>query len=70
MTGWNEAFPYAVDITSLYQTEEHVRWPEQRTWETMTQWLEQTLPSEWEYFNGEFRFSSESAKMLFLLRWT
>ena len=65
MTGWNEAFPYTVDITGLYG-----RGISDRTWEGITEWLDTTLLGEWEYFNGEFRFSTERAKMLFLLRWS
>lgn len=62
MTGWNEAFPYAVedridDFTS-------------NNWIPMCNWLDQTFPNEWDYFNGEFRFKTERAKMLFLLKWT
>lgn len=62
MTGWNEAYPFSA--------------PYQRTakwydgdWRELSSWCDQTLPNEWEYFNGEFRFATERAKMLFLLRW-
>ena len=63
MTGWNEAFPYGV---------EDGRWlgPVDVRWQDMCKWLDQTLPNEWEYFNGEYRFKTERAKMLFLLKWT
>ena len=60
MTGWNEAFPYAA---SDWETVESNNWRE------MCRWLDQTLPGEWDYFNGEYRFKTERAKMLFLLRW-
>lgn len=69
MTGWNEAFPYAVDIATLYSTAV-LKAFKMRTWEGITEWLDDTLPGEWEYFNGEFRFATERAKMLFLLRWS
>lgn len=60
MTGWNEAFPYVVeDVEGLVG----------RDWRAMVNWLDQTLPNEWDYFNGEYRFKTECAKMLFLLRW-
>lgn len=67
MTGWNEAFPYAVDITDLYKSGRGVS---DRTWEAIVEWSDDSLPNEWEYFNGEFRFATERAKMLFLLRWS
>lgn len=39
------------------------------TWQELSSWCDQTIPGEWEYFNSEFRFSTERAKMLFMLRW-
>ena len=62
MTGWNEAYPYAVADDSWLSYVD-VRWQD------MCKWLDQTLPNEWDYFNGEYRFKTERAKMLFLLRW-
>lgn len=67
MTGWNEAFPYAVDITDLYKPG---RGGSAKTWEAIVEWLDTNLTNEWEYFNGEFRFATERAKMVFLLRWS
>ena len=61
MTGWNEAFPYAVPDWDISLPD--------NAWITMSSWLDNTLPNEWDYFNGEFRFKTEHAKMLFLLRW-
>ena len=61
MTGRNEAFPYAVLDWELSLPD--------KTWVPMCKWLDQTLPNEWDYFNGEYRFKTERAKMLFLLRW-
>lgn len=66
MTGWNEAFPYAVAITDLYPRDAGATYA---TWEQILKWLDQCLPEEWEYFNGEFRFKTERAKMLFVLKW-
>lgn len=60
MTGWNEAFPYAVADWETVTS---------NSWIPMCKWLDQTLPGEWDYFNGEYRFKTERAKMLFLLRW-
>lgn len=62
MTGWNEAFPYAV-ADNLWVG------PVDDDWPNICKWLDETLPEEWEYFNGEYRFKTERAKMLFLLRW-
>ena len=67
MTGWNEAFPYAVHINTLYDVPG--RFPS-RTWETITEWLDSNLLGRWEYFNGEFRFKTEQDKAWFLLRWS
>lgn len=66
MTGWNEAFPYAVDTISLYRNGRGIS---DCDWEAIIEWVDDILPGECEYFNGEFRFATERAKMLFLLRW-
>lgn len=62
MTGWNEAFPY---------TFEDDKWvgPFDDNWQSICKWCDAHLPGEWDYFNGEYRFKTERAKMLFLLRW-
>ena len=63
MTGWNEAFPYIVaDDSWLSYVDVQ--------WQDMCKWCDTNLPGEWEYFNGEYRFATERAKMLFLLRWS
>lgn len=62
MTGWNDAYPYTVNQWATK--------PLGGSWRDVTDWLDRTVPGEWEYFNSEFRFRTERAKMLFLLRWS
>lgn len=65
MTGWNEAYPYVVNTSNIVK---HTKVTNE-LWVNVYSWLDQTLPGEWEYFNSEFRFSTERAKMLFMLKW-
>lgn len=63
MTKWVGAFPYAVADWETVQS---------NNWRAITKWLDQNLPdgrAEWDYADGEYRFKTEHAKMLFLLRW-
>ena len=62
MTGWNEAFPYTFADDSWLSYVD-VRWQD------ICKWCDANLPNEWDYFNGEYRFKTERAKMLFLLKW-
>ena len=62
MTGWNDAFPYT------FADDEWIG-PIDDNWQSVCEWCDVNLPEEWEYFNGEYRFATERAKMLFLLRW-
>lgn len=65
MTGWNDAYPYAVqckDVMALPKNNPN--------WHKVYKWCDDCLPREWEYFNSEFRFKTERAKLLFLLRWS
>lgn len=65
MTGWNEAFPYAVSLREVNAVPAN-----DPTWHTIYKWLDDTLAGKWEYFNGEFRFKTEQDKAWFLLRWS
>lgn len=65
MTGWNDAYPYSVKLTTVTSKKPAGI----NSWDNLLKWLDQTLPNEWEYFNSEFRFKTERAKMLFLLKW-
>ncbi len=62
MAGWNEEFPYAVQYPRT------AKWYD-NDWRVISSWCERTISGEWEYFNSEFRFSTERAKMLFMLKW-
>ena len=64
MTGWNDYYPYRVanrDVSALPKNDPRYN---------VYKWCDDHLPGEWEYFNSEFRFATERAKMLFLLRWS
>lgn len=61
MTKWNDAFPHRV--------EDWDQGPD-TNWIEISNWCSSTLgEAGWNYFNGEYRFKTEQAKMLFLLRW-
>lgn len=63
MTGWNEAYPYAI-------ADDEWIGPFDYRWQDITQWCDTNLPEEWDYFNGEYRFKTAQAKAWFLLRWS
>ncbi len=64
MTGWNEAFPFACSRSRLEKASAEAIWYD------VCDWCDQTFGSgEWEYFNNEYRFKTESALMLFTLKW-
>lgn len=59
MTGWTDAYPYsAEDPAESYEGNFEV-------WD----WLDYTIPEEWEFFNGRYNFKTEKALILFKLRW-
>ena len=60
--GWNDAYPHAVDSGKIG--------PMSDSWNTVCKWCDKHLHEDWEYFNGEFRFKTEQAKMWFLMRWS
>lgn len=62
MAGMNEAYPYSLPYPRT------AKWYD-GDWRELSDWCEQTISGEWEYFNSEFRFATERAKMLFMLKW-
>lgn len=62
MAGMNELYPYRVDFPRT------AKWYD-GDWAKFSDWCEQSISGEWEYFNSEFRFATERAKMLFVLKW-
>lgn len=66
MAGYNDAFPYRVPFKRTSNW-----WNSHGTgdWAKLSSWCDQTIPGEWEFFNSEFCFTTERAKMLFMLKW-